>query len=171
MDSPTAHHQQLSSGSGSGEIPQTMPSAPLTSSATSHNPARHTSGGLSIGSLVNPTDYRSYTMGTPYPNAYGRPHMGFVSTITSSDDSNLFFTPESSQSPVSEHYGRYPHRQSFSSSSSVAGFDPSTASPLMNASGPWIPTSVPPTVLPPNMFEDAPYISVCVPMFCRAYLC
>ena len=143
------------------EIPTSMPPATMASPPTTQSAQRTSSGGLSIGSLVHPqTEYR-YGMGTPSYGNFGRPVMPFSSGFASSDDS-LYYTPESSQSPVSEQYGRYAHRQSISSSSSVAGFDPSQTSPLMNGSTQWVPPSAPPNVLPANMFEDHPYVpTVC----------
>lgn len=89
----------------------------------------------------------------------------FVPGFPSSDDSGMFYTPESSQSPVSEYYGRYPHRQSISSSSSVAAFDPSGTSPLISGSmpGTWVPSSAPPSMLPSNVTDDGAYLPVCLP--------
>ena len=144
------------------EVPTSMPPATMGSPQQSQGAQRTASGGLSIGSLVNhpQTEYR-YGMGTPSLGGFSRPVVPFSGDFTSSDDS-LYYTPESSRSPMSEHYGRY-HRQSISSSSSVTGFDQSQTSPLINgASTHWMPSSAPPNVLPQNMFEDQPYVpTVC----------
>ncbi|KIV83028.1 hypothetical protein, variant [Exophiala sideris] len=115
-------------------------------------------GALSIGSLVHPqTDYR-YNMGTSAFNPFPQRSMHFVPGFTSDD--SMFYTPESSQSPVSEYYGRYAHRQSISSSSSVAAFEPNGASPLIggNMPGSWAPGSAPPSILPSNMLDEGSYL-------------
>ncbi|KAJ9604155.1 hypothetical protein H2200_011678 [Cladophialophora chaetospira] len=139
--------------------------APVMSSPQADRGApRASSGGLSIGSLVHPQqDYR-YNLGTPAFNGFTRQPIHYVPGFTSSDDS-MFYTPESSQSPVSEYYGRYPHRQSISSSSSAATFDPNGASPLINGNmpHPWAPTSGPPSILPSTMLDNGSYLPVCSP--------
>ena len=143
------------------ESSSVMP-APVMNSPQADRSAPRSSGGLSIGSLVHPQqDYR-YNLGTPAFNGFVRQPMHYVPGFSSSDDS-MFYTPESSQSPVSEYYGRYPHRQSISSSSSVAAFDPNGTSPLINGniSNPWVPSSGPPSMLPSTMLDDGPYLPVC----------
>ena len=138
----------------------------MASPPTSQAGVRTSSGGLSIGSLVHPsTEYRYNHLATPSYSGFSRPAMpynGFVS----SDES--YYTPDGSQSPASEAYSRYAHRQSISSSSSVAAFDHSQASPLIHGGNAWVPSSAPPNVLPANMFEDTSYLDVrdLVPVLC-----
>ncbi|RMD42376.1 hypothetical protein DV735_g2751, partial [Chaetothyriales sp. CBS 134920] len=147
------------SGSGrpmtqSSEVPTSMSPAVMASPPTSQGGPRTTSGGLSIGSLVHPqSEYRYGNVGTPNFGGFSHSGLPFSCGFAPSDDS-LYFTPESSQSPVSEQYGRYAHRQSVSSSSSVVGLDQNQTSPLMSASSQWIPSSAPPNALPANMFEE-----------------
>ncbi|OCT47714.1 hypothetical protein CLCR_03694 [Cladophialophora carrionii] len=141
------------------EASSVMPAPVMSSPQGDRSAPRSSSGGLSIGSLVHPQqDYR-YGLGTPAFNGFTRQPMHFVPGFTSSDDS-MFYTPESSQSPVSEYYGRYPHRQSISSSSSVAAFDPNGASPLIsgNMPNPWAPSSGPPSNFPSTMLDDGSYL-------------
>ncbi|KAL6246134.1 hypothetical protein RBB50_007287 [Rhinocladiella similis] len=149
----------------SSEPPSSVMSAAAISSPQADRSApRSSAGALSIGSLVHPqTDYR-YGMGTPSFNGFARQPMQFIPGFNSSDDS-LFYTPESSQSPVSDYYGRYHHRQSISSSSSVAAFEPSGTSPLISGTipGPWAPSSAPPSILPSNMLDDGAYLPVSSP--------
>jgi hypothetical protein len=145
------------------EASSVMP-APVMSSPQADRSAPRSSGGLSIGSLVHPQqDYR-YNLGTPAFNGFVRQSMHYVPGFNSSDDS-MFYTPESSQSPVSEYYGRYPHRQSISSASSVVAFDPNGTSPLINGNmpNPWVPSSGPPSILPSTMLDDGSYLPVCLP--------
>ncbi|EXJ89805.1 hypothetical protein A1O3_02872 [Capronia epimyces CBS 606.96] len=145
----------VTSESPSSVIPAPVMNSPQAGQST----PKSSSGGLSIGSLVNPqADYR-YSIATPAFNGFGHQSMHYVPGFNSSDDS-IFYTPESSQSPVSEYYGRYGHRQSLSSSSSIAAFDPNGASPLIggNLPGPWAPSSVPPpSMLPSNMLDEGAY--------------
>ncbi|KAK6364934.1 hypothetical protein LTS17_011630 [Exophiala oligosperma] len=141
-----------------------MPAAVMSSPQAGRSAPRTSAGALSIGSLVHPqTDYR-YGMGTPAFNGFARQPMQFIPGFNSSDDS-LFYTPESSQSPVSDYYGRYAHRQSISSSSSVAAFEPNGTSPLIGGTipGPWAPSSAPPSILPSNMLDDGAYLPVSSP--------
>ena len=145
------------------EASSSMP-APVMSSPQADRSAPRSSGGLSIGSLVHPQhDYR-YNLGTPAFNGFSRQPVHYVPGFNPSDDFN-FYTPESSQSPVSEYYGRYAHRQSISSSSSVAAFDPNAASPLIGGNIPngWVPSSGPPSILPSTMLDDGSYLPVCSP--------
>ncbi|RMZ84277.1 hypothetical protein DV738_g763, partial [Chaetothyriales sp. CBS 135597] len=153
--------QQPLAQSGSGrqmteptEVPTSIPPAAMASQPTSQAGPRTTSGGLSIGSLVHPqSEYRYGTVGTPSFGGFNQSPLPFSCGFAPSDDS-LYFTPESSQSPVSEQYGRYTHRQSVSSASSVVGFDQNQSSPLMTPSTQWIPSSAPPNALPASMFEE-----------------
>ena len=159
----SGHMSQMSQIAVTSEASSVMP-APVMSSPQADRSAPRSSGGLSIGSLVHPQqDYR-YNLGTPAFNGFVRQPMHYVPGFNSSDDS-MFYTPESSQSPVSEYYGRFPHRQSISSASSVAAFDPSGASPLINGNIPntWIPSSGPPSILPSTMLDDGSYLPVCSP--------
>ena len=138
----------------------------MASPQTTQAGVRTASGGLSIGSLVHPsTEYRYNSLATPTYSAFSRPAMPYNGFI-SSDDS--YYTPDGSQSPASEAYSRYAHRQSISSSSSVAAFDPNQASPMVSGGTTWVPTSAPPNVLPANMFEDASYLNVrgLIPSLC-----
>lgn len=122
---------------------------------------RSSSGGMSIGSLVHPQTEYQYNMGTPALfNGFSRPAVHHYTNGFTSTEEGLFYTPESSQSPVSEQYGRYPHRQSISSSSSVAAFDPVQTSPMIPSTSAWVPSSAPPNVLPASMFEDQTYLTV-----------
>jgi hypothetical protein len=117
------------------------------------------SNGLSIPSLLHPqSTSEGYGHGQQIsaldfvPRA---PFPMYSASISASDD-YIYSSPESSQSPLSEHYG-YPHRNSISSSSSVVDFvPPNCASPLLNttASG-WAPV-LPPSTLPSscNPLED-----------------
>ncbi|KAH0845500.1 C2H2 finger domain protein [Fonsecaea pedrosoi] len=117
------HMNQMAQVAVTSEPSSVMPAPVMTSPQADRSAPRSSSGGLSIGSLVHPQqDYR-YGMGTPAFNGFPRQQMHYVPGYNSADDS-IFYTPESSQSPVSEYYGRFPHRQSISSSSSVAAFDP-----------------------------------------------
>ncbi|EXJ73295.1 uncharacterized protein A1O5_03055 [Cladophialophora psammophila CBS 110553] len=156
--SSSAHMGQMAQVSVTSEPSSVMP-APVMTSPQADRSAPRSSGGLSIGSLVHPQqDYR-YGLGTPAFNGFPRQPMHYVHGYSSADDS-MFYTPESSQSPVSEYYGRYAHRQSISSSSSVAAFDPSAASPLINGTipGPWVPSSGPPSIIPSTMLDDGTYL-------------
>ncbi|KAK5454203.1 hypothetical protein LTS15_006203 [Exophiala xenobiotica] len=166
VGSPSGHMNRTPQMSVISEPPppSVMPSAVMSSPHADRSAPRSSAGGLSIGSLVHPqTDYR-YGMGTPAFNGFTRQPMHFVPGFSASDDS-MFYTPESSQSPVSEYYGRYPHRQSISSSSSVAAFEPNGASPLINGTipGPWAPSSAPPSILPSNMLDNGAYLPVSPP--------
>ncbi|RMZ76766.1 hypothetical protein DV737_g4646, partial [Chaetothyriales sp. CBS 132003] len=88
------------------EVPTSMSPAVMASQPTSQAGHRTASGGLSIGSLVHPqSEYRYGSVGTPNFGGFSRPAMPFSCGFAPSDDS-LYFTPESSQSPVSEQYGR-----------------------------------------------------------------
>ncbi|KIW69359.1 hypothetical protein PV04_05240 [Phialophora macrospora] len=159
VESASGHLNPMAQIAVTSEASSVM-SAPVMSSPQGDRSApRSSSGGLSIGSLVHPQqDYR-YSLGTPAFNGFARQSMHYVPGFTSSDDS-IFYTPESSQSPVSEYYGRYPHRQSISSSSSVAAFDPNGASPLINGNmpNPWAPSSGPPSNFPSTMLDDGSYL-------------
>ena len=145
-------HENFSSGPPYPMAPTAMPPPP-----TSGPTPRSSSGGLPIGALVNP-----YNVVNPYNSHYSLPTsmVPFSAPVvpfnlTSSDD---YFTSEGSQSPASEQFGGYRHRQSISSASSVIGFDHSAASPLINSNVPggWgpAPSPAPPSVLPSSMFED-----------------
>jgi hypothetical protein len=159
----SGHFSPMAQAAVSSEI--SAMSAPAISSPQADRSAPRSSGGLSIGSLVHPQqDYR-YNLGTPAFSGFARQQIHFVPGFSSSDES-LFYTPESSQSPVSEYYGRYQHRQSISSSSSVAAFDASAPSPLISGTipQPWAPTTGPPTnILPSTLLDDGAYIPVCPP--------
>lgn len=157
LETQSSHGRQMTHQSAPVDASMPMPPASMASPQTT---GARTSGGLSIGSLVNHPqgEYHRYNMGTPSFTGFSRPVLQYANGFTSSDDS-IFYTPESSQSPVSEQYGRYPHRQSISSSSSVAGFE-AQASPMINGAAQWIPSSAPPNVLPPNMFEEHSYMTV-----------
>ena len=136
-----------------------LPPSTMASPPTSQAGVRTSSGGMSIGSLVHPsTEYRYNNLGTPTYSGFSRP-MPFSNGFISSDDS--YYTPDGSQSPASEAYSRYAHRQSISSSSSVAAFEAAQGSPHVNGATTWIPSSAPPNVLPANMFEDPSYFNVC----------
>ena len=171
-DLESAHDASSAQLGRMSQVPVSSDLSAVLSSTSVHSPSadrgapRSSSGPLSIGSLVHPqgTDYRY--MGTPAFSSHPRQQMAqFVPGFPSSDESGMFYTPESSQSPVSEYYGRYPHRPSISSSSSVAAFDPSGASPLMsgNMPGTWVPSSAPPSMLPSNVTDDGAYLPVCLP--------
>lgn len=160
LESQTAHSRHMNHVSAQGDGSTSMPPVSMASPSAG-DPSRASSGGMSIGSLVHPqTDYR-YNMGTPALfNGFSRPAVpAYTNGFTAADD-GLFYTPESSQSPVSDQYGRYPHRQSISSSSSVAAFDPVQTSPMITSSSAWVPSSAPPNVLPASMFEDHTYMTV-----------
>lgn len=161
-DVSSGHMNQMTHVSVTSEPPSIMPSTVLGSPEADRSAPRSSSGGLSIGSLVHPQqDYR-YNLGTPAFNGFTRQSMHYIPGFNSSEES-MFYTPESSQSPVSEYYGRYTHRQSISSSSSVAAFDPNAASPLIsgNLSGPWVPATAPPSIVPSNLLEEGAYLPVC----------
>ncbi|EXJ95707.1 hypothetical protein A1O1_00830 [Capronia coronata CBS 617.96] len=165
-DASAATMSEFSQRSVPSEMPSSVhPAPPMTSPQAGRSTPNPSSGGLSIGSLVNPQgDYR-YSLGTPAFNGFGRQAMHFVPGFNSSDES-IFYTPESSQSPVSDYYGRYRNRQSISSSSSIAAFDTNGASPLIggNIPSPWVPSSAPPpSMLPSNMLDEAVYFPVCPP--------
>lgn len=160
-DASSGHMGPMAQIAVTSEPSSVMPAPVMSSPQADRGAPRSSSGGLSIGSLVHPQqDYR-YNLGTPAFNGFGRQSMHFVPGFNSSDDS-IFYTPESSQSPVSEYYGRYPHRQSISSSSSVAAFDPNGTSPLISGTipNPWAPTSGPPSILPSTMLDDGSYLPV-----------
>ena len=161
-EAPSSHMSHISQVPMSSEMSSVMSSS-VTSPSVDRSAPR-SSGGLSIGSLVHPqSDYRF--MATPAFSNHPRSLGHFVSGFPSSDESGIFYTPESSQSPVSDNYGRYPHRQSISSSSSVIAFDPSGASPLISGTipGTWVPSSAPPSMLPSSIPEDGSYLPVCAP--------
>jgi hypothetical protein len=122
-----------------------------STSMTSPMVSVQASNGLSIPSLLHPQSSEGYGHGhsssfdfvprTSYPM--------YTASISATDDF-IYSSPESSQSPLSDHYG-FPHRNSISSSSSVVDFvPPNCASPLTNttASG-WAPV-LPPSALPSN---------------------
>ncbi|RVX75489.1 hypothetical protein B0A52_00842 [Exophiala mesophila] len=156
-EAPSSHMSHISQVPMSSEMSSVMSSS-VTSPSVDRSAPR-SSGGLSIGSLVHPqSDYRF--MATPAFSNHPRSLGHFVSGFPSSDESGIFYTPESSQSPVSDNYGRYPHRQSISSSSSVIAFDPSGASPLISGTipGTWVPSSAPPSMLPSSIPEDGSYL-------------
>lgn len=157
---------ELSHLGATSELPSSVIPAPVMNSPEAgRSTPKSSSGGLSIGSLVNPQgDYR-YSLGTPAFNGFAQQPMHYVSGFNSTDDT-IFYTPESSQSPVSDYYGRYRHRQSISSSSSITAVDPSGASPLItgNIPGSWAPSSVqPPSMLPSNMLDEGAYFPVWSP--------
>ncbi|EXJ59921.1 hypothetical protein A1O7_04068 [Cladophialophora yegresii CBS 114405] len=158
VESASGHLDPMAQIAVTSEASSVMPAPVMSSPQGDRSAPRSSSGGLSIGSLVHPQqDYR-YSLGTPAFNGFARQPMHFVPGFPSSDDS-IFYTPESSQSPVSEYYGRYPHRQSISSSSSVT-FDPNGASPLISGNMPnaWAPTSGPPSNFPSTMLDDGSYL-------------
>lgn len=122
-----------------------MTSPPMVSvQASSH--------GLSIPSLLHPQSSEGYGhghTGSAFDFVPRAPFPMYTSSINASDDF-IYSSPESSQSPLSDHYG-FPHRNSISSSSSVVDFvPPHCASPLLNSttSG-WAPV-LPPSALPSN---------------------
>ncbi|KIX07172.1 uncharacterized protein Z518_01825 [Rhinocladiella mackenziei CBS 650.93] len=159
-EAPSGQMGQMGQMTVASEPPSMMPSTTMSSPQADRSAPRSSSGGLSIGSLVHPqTEYR-YNLGTPDFNGFApRQSMHYVPGFNSSDE--FMYTPESSQSPVSEYYGRYPHRQSISSSSSVAAFDPNNGtSPLIggNIPGAWAPSSAPPNILPSNMLDEGAYL-------------
>ena len=114
--------------------------------------------GLSINSLVHPPPSDGYSHGhdsSTFSFVPRAPFQMYTTGISASEDF-IYSSPESSQSPLSEHYG-FPHRNSMSSSSSVVDFVPTNCtSPLNNstASG-WAPV-LPPSALPAtcNTLED-----------------
>lgn len=165
QDASSAHLGRMSQVPVSSDLSSVLAATSVHGPSGDRGAPRSSSGGLSIGSLVHPqTDYRY--LGTPAFSSHPRQTMAqFVPGFPSSDDSGMFYTPESSQSPVSEYYGRYAHRQSISSSSSVAAFDPSGTSPLIsgNIPGTWVPSSAPPSMLPSNVTDDGAYLPVCLP--------
>ena len=143
-----------------------MPSSGLASPQP--GAAGRPSAGMSIGSLVHPPshggEYHHSHLATPamYSN-FSRPTLPFGNGF--SDDS-MYYTPESSQSPVSDQYGRYHHRPSISSASSVT-FDAIQTSPMVNGASIWVPSSAPPNILSNNMFNaDQSYMTVRNLSFC-----
>jgi hypothetical protein len=119
--------------------PPSMGSPPMVSVA---------SNGISISSILQPPSSDGYSYGHEssnlnFPRA---PFQIYPSGMGASED--FIYSPESSQSPLSEHYG-FPHRNSMSSSSSVVDFVPTNcASPLTNSTAPgWAPV-LPPSTLP-----------------------
>lgn len=156
LEAQSSHNRQMNH-LGPSDAMGVMPPSTMASPPTSHGGAR-TSGGLSIGSLVHPsTEYRYNNLATPAYSGFSRPPIPYSGFI-SSDES--FYTPDGSQSPASEAYNRYAHRQSISSSSSVAAFDHAQTSPLVNGTQTWLPGSAPPNGLASN-FEDQSYLNVC----------
>ena len=158
LENQSAHGGQIHQHGGPGDVMGPMPPTSMGSPPTSQGGVRTSSGGLSIGSLVHPsTEYRYNNLATPTYSGFSRPAMPYNGFL-SSDES--YYTPDGSQSPASEAYSRFAHRQSISSSSSVAAFDPNQASPLITGGNAWVPSSAPPNVLPANMFEDPTYFNV-----------
>ncbi|KPI44373.1 uncharacterized protein AB675_8642 [Cyphellophora attinorum] len=157
LESQTAQSHHINPLPSQNEMPSSMPPSSLASPQP--GAAGRASAGMSIGSLVHPSSQGYDRMGTPalYPS-FNRPAVPFVNGFSTSDDST-FWTPESSQSPVSDQYGRHhPHRGSISSSSSVA-YDTVQTSPMVNGANIWVPSSAPPNILPNNMFDDQTYMT------------
>lgn len=146
--SSSAHARQSQHTPVMTSPPSVLPSSAMASPATTEAAPR-AQGGLSIGSLVHPQSH-SYTS-DPSLSAYGMQSLQYFPSYTSNEEP-YFYGSDSGHSPMSDNYGRVPHRQSISSSSSVAAFE----SPMITSSmpGPWISATAPPSVLPPNMFEE-----------------
>lgn len=158
LEAQSSNNRQIHQLGAPTDAMGVMPPSTMASPPTSHAGGPRTSGGLSIGSLVHPsTEYNRYNLATPAYSGFSRPPIPYSGFI-SSDES--FYTPDGSQSPASEAYNRYAHRQSISSSSSVAPFDHPQASPLVNGTQSWLPGSAPPNGLT-NTFEDSSYLNVC----------
>ncbi|KAL2404633.1 hypothetical protein ABEF93_006561 [Exophiala dermatitidis] len=164
-EASSTHMGHMSHISAASESPSSVIPTPIMSSPhASQSTRRSNSGALSIGSLVNPQgDYR-YNVGTPAFNSYGRQSMHYIPPGFTSSEDSIFYTPESSQSPVSDYYSRYhPNRQSISSSSSVAAFELNGASPLTsgNIPGQWAPSSAPPASMPAatgSILDEGAYV-------------
>jgi hypothetical protein len=159
-------HRRLASDQSSSSISHSilssasMASPPLVSVQASSN-------GLSIPSLLHPQSNDGYGHGqrsSAFEYASRTPFPMYSSSISSGDDF-MYSSPESSQSPLSDHYG-FAHRSSISSTSSVVDFvPPHCSSPLMNstASGwaPVLPPSTLPTSCTPLDDEMGSFASVC----------
>lgn len=141
--------------------PSVLPSNTIASpSQPSETAPRTSSGALSIGSLVHPPPSHTSQYGATDPSlGLG---FSFMPANPTTYDETYIYGSDGSHSPASDNYARY-HRQSISSASSVAAFDPQV-SPMMTTSmpGQWMPATAPPIVLPSTMFEEGstPYMSV-----------
>lgn len=145
-------HRRLSSDQSSTSIAHSI----ITSTSMTSPPmvsVQASSHGLSIPSLLHPQSSEGYGHGhtsSAYDFVPRAPFPMYTTSSISASDDFLYSSPESSQSPLSDHYG-FPHRNSISSSSSVVDFvPPNCASPLLNttASG-WAPV-LPPSALTSN---------------------
>lgn len=131
------------------EAPTAIPITSMASPQIPQPPPRTSAGGMSIPSLMNhPAYHHDHT-------AYGmNPYMQLFSAAEGWDP---IYATDGTHPAHSRAY----HRSSVSATSSVAGFDPSSQSPMVTASMPqatWA-SAPPPTVLPANMFEEgmSPY--------------
>lgn len=168
-------HRRLPSDQSSTSIAHSLMTSPSMTSPPLVS-VQASSNGLSIPSLLHPPSSEGYGHGQ-HSNTFDfvprAPFSMYSSSISASDDF-IYSSPESSQSPLSDHYG-FPHRNSISSSSSVVDFvPPNCASPLHNttASG-WAPV-LPPSALSSNCnpLEDemGAFSSVSPPcQFCTLY--
>ena len=96
-------------------------------------------------------------MGTPNSTGFRSPVVQNANFFTSLDDS-ILYTPETDHSPETEQYRRYPRRHNvLSSHASVA--DTQAQTPMIDGQAQWMPSSAPPDVLPPNMFEEGSYVN------------
>jgi len=134
-----------------------MNSPPLTV----HNSSGHPSSHLSIGSLVHPSTGQDYSSGNitfhigQYSGNAGSLYPAMVQAQTA-DEGFMYSSPESSQSPIPDHYAHFPnHRNSISSSNSITDYyNPPTTSPLMATTIPgWTPV-LPPSALPPHIINE-----------------
>lgn len=165
-------HRRLPSNQSSSSIAHSM----ITSTSMTSPPmvSIQPSHGLSIPSLLHPPSSEGYGHGQ-HSNTFDfvprAPFPMYTSSISPSDDF-IYPSPESSQSPLSDHYG-FPHRNSMSSSSSVVDFvPPHCASPLNNSASGWAPV-LPPSALPSNcnpLENDLGGFPSVSPLVCSTFL-
>lgn len=122
----------------------------------------HPSSTLSIGSLVHPSTSQSYHTGNitlsfdQYAGSAGPLYPTMVHAPSADTEGFMYSSPESSQSPISDHYPQYPnHRNSISSSTSITDYyNPPVTSPLISTTIPgWTPV-LPPSVLPSHVMRE-----------------
>ena len=149
-------HQSIAPDFSPSMTSQGITNPPLVSvSAQSHH-----SNPVTIGSLVHPPNNERASM---YGGTIG---MGFdsqarsvyqIPLMNSSDESPYFYSsPESGQSPISDHYPRYnTHRSSLSSTSSIDMYNSTTAAtPLIASTLPgWTPV-IPANITTAHGLED-----------------
>ena len=155
------HEAQTDGGSiGHRRLPSDQSSTPvarslMTSTSMTSPPmvsVQPSSHGLSIPSLLQPPSSEGYGHGqhsSTFDFVPRAPFPMYSSAIDAPDDF-IYSSPESSQSPLSDHYA-LPHRNSMSSSSSVVDFvPPNCASPLINTTASGWASVLPPSALPSN---------------------